>query len=102
MHALINQSLRYVYSETLQTDYPLLTKLLCLMYSAVNNHKCVQNIDNALSAGDYHTLMNIIELTDFEALLSNEIKSTYKQCTDSADSKLVKPGIKMKLLTKHA
>ena len=32
--------------------YPLLTKLLRLVYSAMNSHKCVQNIDNALSAGD--------------------------------------------------
>ena len=33
--------------------YPLLTKLLYLVYSAVNSHKCVQNIDSALSAGDH-------------------------------------------------
>ena len=72
------------------------------MYSAVNSHKCVQNIDNALSAGDYHTLMDITDLNDFEAMLSNEVESTYEQCADSADSELVKPGIEMKLLTMHA
>ena len=55
------------------------------MYSAVNSHKCVQNIniDNALSAGDYHTLMDITDLNDFEAMLSNEVESTYEQCADS-------------------
>ena len=72
------------------------------MYSAVNSHKCVQNIDNALSAGDYHTLMDITDLNDFEAMHSNEVESTYEQCADSADSDLVKPGVEMKLLTKHA
>ena len=46
--------------------------------------------------------MDITELTNFEALLSNKVESTYKQCTDSADSELVQPGIEMKLLTKHA
>ena len=65
-------------------------------------HKCVQNIDNALSAGDYHTLMDITEFTDFEALLCNEVESTYEQCANSADSDLTKPGIEVKLLTKHA
>ena len=62
----------------------------------------MQNIDNALSAGDYHTLMDITDLNDFEAMLSNEVESTYEQWADSADSELVKPGIEMKLLTKHA
>ena len=81
------------------THYPLLIKLLRLVYSGVNSQKCVQNIDNALSAGDYHTLMDIIELTDFEALLSNEVETTYEQC---ADSRVVKSGIDRKLLTKHA
>ena len=56
--------------------YPLLSKLLRLVYSAVNSHECVQNIDNALSVGHYYTLMGIIKLTDFEALLSNEVEST--------------------------
>ena len=37
------------------THYPVLTKLLRLVYSSVS--VCVQNIDNAPSAGDYHTLM---------------------------------------------
>ena len=66
---------------------------MCLVYSAVNNRKCVQNTDNALSACDYHTLMDVTELSGFEALLSNEVKSTYEQCSDSADSELVQPGV---------
>ena len=28
--------------------FPVLYTLLCLVYSAVNSHKCVQDIDNAL------------------------------------------------------
>ena len=43
--------------------------------------------------------MDITDLKDFEAMLSNEVESMYEQCTDSADSELVKPGIQMKLLT---
>ena len=46
--------------------------------------------------------MDITELSDFEALLCDEVKSMYEQCTDSADSELVQPGVEMKLLTKHA
>ena len=41
-------------------------------------------------------------LSDFEALLSNEIETTYEQSTDAADLELVKPGIETQLLTKHA
>ena len=70
------------------------------MYSAVNGHEFMHNIDNALSAGDYHTLMDITEFTDFEALFSN--LGSYEQCANSADSDLTKPGIEVKLLTMHA
>ena len=59
------------------------------------------NIDNVLSAGDYHTHMDI-DLNDCEAMLSNEVESPYEQCADSADSDLVQPSVEMKLLTKHA
>ena len=54
------------------------------MYSAVNSHRCVQKIDNALSTGNFHTLMEITKLTDFETLLSNEVETTYEQCTETA------------------
>jgi hypothetical protein len=59
----------------------------------------VQNIDNALSAGDFQTLTEITNLTDFESLLSNEVESTYEQ---PAVSGLAQPGIEMQLLTTHA
>ena len=58
--------------------------------------------DNALSAGEYHTLTDITDFNNFEAMLSYEVESTYEQCADSDDSELVKLGIEMMLLTKHA
>ena len=55
-----------------------------------------------LSASDYHTLMDITDLNDFEAMLSNEAESTY-ECTDSADSDLVvQPGVGRNEAAKHA
>ena len=81
------------------THFPVLATLLRLVYSAVNSHQCVQNIDNALCAGDFHTLMEITKLTDFETLLSNEVKTTHEQCTEIADSGLVQAGIEIQLLS---
>ena len=51
----------------------------------------MKNNDNALSAGDFHTLMEIIKLTDVSTVLSNEVETTDKQCT----------GVEIQLLTKH-
>ena len=45
------------------THFPVLATLLRLLYSAVNSHQCMQNIDNALCTGDFDTLMEIIKLT---------------------------------------
>ena len=84
------------------THYPVLTTLLRLVCSAMNSHQCVQNIDNALSAGDFHALMEVTKVTDFESLLSNEVETTYEQSTETADSGIVQPGIEIQLLIKHA
>ena len=75
------------------THFPVLTSLLCLMCSAVNSHQCVQNIDNALCAGDFHTLMEVTKLTDFETLLSNEVETTYERCTENSNSGISQPDI---------
>ena len=84
------------------THFSVLATMLCHMYSAVNSHQCVKNIDNALSAGDFHTLMEITKLSDFATLLSNEVETTYEQCTETADKGIVHPGVEIQLLTKHA
>ena len=70
--------------RSVATHFPVLATLLCLVYSAMNSHQCVQNIDKALSTGDFYTLMEITKLNDFEALLSNEIETAQKQCTTAA------------------
>ena len=44
------------------THFPVLATLLRLVYSAMNSHRCVQNIDKALPSGDFHTLMEITKL----------------------------------------
>ena len=52
------------------THFPVLGTLQRLVCSAVNSHQCVQNIDNALCAGDFHTLMEITKLTDLKLYLA--------------------------------
>ena len=84
------------------THFPVLTTLLRLVCSAVNSHQCVQNIDNALFADDFHTLMEITKLTDFEILLSNEVETPYERCTETADSGILQSDVEIQLLTKHA
>ena len=83
------------------THFPVLATLLRPVYSAMSSHQCVQNIDKALSAGDFYTLMEITKFNDFEALLSNKIETTHEQCTTAAKSQLLLPGIENHHLTKH-
>ena len=72
------------------------------MYKAIESHQCVHKIDKALCAGDFQSLMEITKTSDFEALLSNEVDRTYEQCSETADSALVKPGIENQLMIQHA
>ena len=62
----------------------------------------VQKIDRALCSGDFHTLMEITKISDFKTLLSNEIDTSYEQCTEAADSVLTHAGVENKLLIEHA
>ena len=59
-------------------------------------------INDALSAGDFHTLMEITKLTDFATLLSNEVETTYERCTETVDKGIIHSGVEIQLLTKHA
>ena len=38
----------------------------------------------------------------FATLLSNEVETTYEQCTETADKGIVHSGVEIQLLTKHA
>ena len=51
------------------THVPILRQLLHEVHSAIASHKCVLEIDEALSAGDYHKLMEIANIRIFGALL---------------------------------
>ncbi len=62
------------------------------------------DIDKALCAGDFHTIMEITKMVDFEAVLSNDIQSSFEHCTDdiTADSVLRQPNLESQLLITHA
>ena len=72
------------------------------VYRAIGAHVGVQKIDRALCSGDFHTLMEITKISDFKTLLSNEIDTSYEQCTEPADSVLTHAGVENKLLIEHA
>ena len=72
------------------------------VYQAIGAHVSVQMIDGALGSGDFHTLMEITKICDFETLLSNDINTSHEQCTEAADSVLTHAGVENKLLIEHA
>ena len=65
-------------------------------HSAVSSHQCVQQ------CSDFHTLMENHQVDWFLKLLSNEVETTYEQCTEIANSWIVQPGIEIQLMTKNA
>ena len=71
----------------------MLATLLRIVYSAMNSHKCVQNIDKGLCDGDFQAQIEITKLNEFEAVFSNDVETTYEQCTDTAGSELLHPGM---------
>ena len=83
------------------TDYPVLVTLSHHVW-ALCAHVGVQKIDRALSSGDFHTLMEITKIGDFATLLSNDINTSYEQCTEAADSVLTHAGVENNLLIEHA
>ena len=84
------------------THYPVLVTLSHHVYRAIGAHVGVQMIDRALGSGDFHTLMEITKICDFETLLSNDINTSYEQCTEAADSVLIHAGVENKLVIEHA
>ena len=82
--------------------YPVLVTFSHHVYQAIGPHVGVQMIDRALGSGDFHTLMEITKTCDFESLLSNDIDTSYEQCTEAFDSVLIHAGVENKLLIEHA
>ena len=76
-----HSQLRFIRSAA--THYPVLVTLSHHVYRAIGTQ--VQKIDRALCSGDFHTLMEITKISDFKTLLSNEIDTSYEQCTEAAD-----------------
>ena len=86
------------------THYPVLGNLLHHVNDAVRSSSCVDDIDEALCAGDFHALMELTKVDDFDTLFSNDVESSYEQCTGSAvgDSMLRQPHLESQLLFTHA
>ena len=79
--------------------YPVLQTLLHLTYSG---HTCLKNIAKALCDGDFQTLIEIAKISRYDASLSNEVETTYTQCTEAGNDVFLQPGIEDKLPDKHA
>ena len=71
------------------THYPVLGNLLHHVNDAVRSSLRVDDIDEALCAGDFHALMELTKVDDFDTLFSNDAESSYEQCTGSADGDLM-------------
>ena len=83
------------------THYPLLRKFLHNVYTAIRSHMFVREIDRALCAGDFHALMELTDMTDLETMLTNDVESTYEQCTDSTVEGVF-PHLESQLAVTHA
>ena len=86
------------------THYPVLVNFMIHVHSAIRSHSCVQDIDEAQCDGDFYALMEITKVDGLESLLSNDVESSYEQCTDTvvADSMLRQPHLESQLLITHA
>ena len=86
------------------THYPVLRKFLHQLSNARTSYRCIHDIDQALCAGQYCRLMEITESNGFESLISNDVESSYEQCTDVAGGKsfLRQPNLEAQLLITHA
>ncbi len=86
------------------THYPVLRNFLHHVNTGIRCHMLVFDIDKALRAGDFHTLMEITKMVDFEAVLSNDVQSSFEHCTDgvTADSVLRQPNLESQLQITHA
>ena len=59
------------------THYPVLRSFLRCVYSALNSHKNIASLDEALHRGDFNSLMRDFEIT-FDDLFSNEVNLSHE------------------------
>ena len=70
--------------------------------TAIRSHLFVCDIDQSLHAGDVRALMERSNMTHFEIMLTNDVKSMYEQwCTDST-FEAVFPQLESQLVVTHA
>ena len=62
----------------------------------------VASIDKALSAGDFHSLMEVTNVHDFADLLTADLDSSYQQSADDVGTVSVPQSLEAQLLIKHA
>ena len=78
------------------THYGVLRTLMDHVYTARRSHLCVVNIDKALSAGDFHSLMETTKVHDIADLLTADLDSSYQQPADEAGQTL-EPRLSLRL-----
>ena len=66
------------------------------------SHLGVLNINKALGAGDFHSLMEISQICEFAGLLANDLNSSYQQCAPVARPASVLRNVEAQLLLTHA
>ena len=84
------------------THYGVLRTLVDHVYTATRSHLCVVSIDKALSAGDFHSLMEITKVHDVADLLTADLDSSYQQSADDAGTVSVPQSLETQLLITHA
>jgi len=91
-------------TESSRDTLPLLGNFRHYVNNVISSHLRVRDIDMALLSGDFESLMEINNVDNFDALLSNSVESSYKQCTGivPADSMLGCPHLESKLLVDNA
>ena len=62
--------------RAVSTHYPVLRNFLHGLYSGMKSHMYVATIDNAVSAGEFHSLMEITNL-EFNNLFSTNVEEKY-------------------------
>ena len=84
------------------THYGVLRTLLNHVYTARRSHLGVVSIGKALSAGDFHSLMEVTKVHDFADLLTADLDSSYQQSADDVETVSVPQSLEPQLLIKHA
>ena len=83
------------------THYPVLRSFLRCVYSALNSHKNIASLDEALHRGDFNSLMRDFEIT-FDDLFSNEVNLSHELESSFAKCVLRRPDLEKHLQIEHA